>query len=121
MNTDIDRLHDVHLGNRVGRGCGKSYLLCHKIAGYIELGLKDFGQIVVSTYPHPHRYLYDMLIGVLEEHNIRITACKGRSIIAYCGDDLTMKVTFTSGENVEKYTRGLNSLVLYDNCNGDCV
>jgi late competence protein required for DNA uptake (superfamily II DNA/RNA helicase) len=41
MRTNLDRLHDVVLGNITGRGAGHTVAHCHEIASVIELGETD--------------------------------------------------------------------------------
>jgi len=70
MSTDIQRLHDVALGIRTGRGAGHTTLDCHSVAGELELGAK----LIVITLPSKShfRHVVPMLKNILEEHGFVI-------------------------------------------------
>ena len=70
MNTDLERLHNVFTGKVFGRQCGRSVLLCHTIAGQLEVAPRDIA-ITFSVLPHAERFI-PMLLAVLEEHNIKV-------------------------------------------------
>lgn len=95
--TDINRLHGVVEGS-LG---GKTFALCHEIAGIIELG--KFRKIVcTATYLDELLNLLPMLEQVLEEHElpklIRKTQARHR-----CGD---IYIDFILEKDLERYLIG---------------
>lgn len=88
--TDIDRLHAVIEGRFCGRGCGKTYAMCQKVAGFVEVGQKEI--LCVVPFFQWLRWLRDMMIGVLKEHGLGVQVfspdvllCNG-SIIRFVRD-----------------------------------
>jgi len=70
IQTDIDRLHNVFEGRTRGRGCGKTMLLCHQIAGQLEVAPQD----IVVCIPNMYRieYFVPILSYVLVEHGFEM-------------------------------------------------
>lgn len=68
MITDIDRLHNVVDGNKLGRGVGKTFAKCHEIAGLIDLGFKEIF-CIIKCYRDTHHIL-PMLSDVLYEYKM---------------------------------------------------
>ena len=88
-NTDIEKLHNVILGKTKGRCIGKTYSLCHDLAGTIEVG--RFNTIIVALKSfNDFNYIFPMLRQVLSEHDLKIESlnlqercftCNGKKII----------------------------------------
>ena len=67
--TDIDRLHDVVLGDEVGRGCGKTYARIHELATLVELG--ECERIICQiTMSSDIQYLKPMVQGIFSERGL---------------------------------------------------
>lgn len=105
MKTDIDELHALlEWRNKIGeyklpKGCGKTLLKCHELAGSIEVG--EFNTIVVGIpYYHILNFLIPMLTRVLDEHHLkytykqqdRIMLCNNKKII-FVLEDSDIKTT----------------------------
>jgi len=97
MTSDIDRLHDVIQGRAHGRRCGKTYAMCHGLAGTIEVGKHDRIIVHIPTY-HSFDHIFSVLLGVFDEHGLTIEKhyrqqreiiCGGKSIrfLVYQADD----------------------------------
>ena len=91
--------------NKIGeyklpKGCGKTLLKCHELAGSIEVG--EFNTIVVGIpYYHILNFLMPMLTCVLDEHHLkytykqqdRIMLCNNKKIIFVLESDSDIKTT----------------------------
>ena len=71
MPTDIDRLHDVIEERVGGRGCGKTFAVCHILAGLIELGRCDHIHVLVTVY-RDIEHILPMLWRTCDEYGIEI-------------------------------------------------
>jgi len=104
MKTDIDRLHRV-ITTGGGRGCGKTYAICHLVAGYVEMGNKRIALIIDNL--HDIIYLRPMLYSVFEEHELvvkklmRDTIQVNSSIVKF----------FVADKNLQERLRGVPWLV----------
>ena len=74
-NTDIDRLHSVVLGERYGRGVGRTFAACHNLAGILEMC--DNGATIAWIIPRMSwmHHIKPMLETVLVEHGL-LDLCK---------------------------------------------
>lgn len=71
MKTDIDRLHKTIITNDTSRRCGKTLLLCHSVAGEIEVG--DAEEIVCLGQQKQHaEFIRKVFEEVCEEHQLEI-------------------------------------------------
>lgn len=69
MHTDIRRLHNVIDGSILSyRGCGRTYAICHKIAGYIKIEVPSI--VCVLTRYDDIGYILPMLFKVFNDHEI---------------------------------------------------
>lgn len=105
MKTDINELHKLlEWRNKIGeynlpRGCGKTLLKCHELAGSIEVG--EFNTIVIGIpYYHTLNFLIPVLKGVLDEHHLkyvykqqdRIMLCNDKKIIFVLESNFDIKI-----------------------------
>ena len=108
MKTNIDELHKLlEWRNKIGeyklpRGCGKTLLKCHELAGDIEVG--DLNTIVICVpYYHVLNFILPMLKDVLNEHHLKYTY-KERDRILFCNNK---KIIFVSESDSDIKTRGI--------------
>lgn len=72
METDIDRLHDLIINDRCHRRCGRTFLLCHTLAGEVEVG--DTEKIIcLGNDMKTLDFIRNMLYKVFDEHKLSIT------------------------------------------------
>lgn len=79
MKTDIDRLHKVALGEVKGRGCGKTFLKCHELAGLVETGFEGTMALVVP-YMRYFKHIYPMMVEVFKEHSIKLRVTRQHTL-----------------------------------------
>jgi hypothetical protein len=108
MKTNISELHKLlEWRNKVGeyklpRGCGKTLLKCHELAGSIEVG--KLNTIVVCVpYYHILNFLIPSLTRVLDEHYLKYSY-KQQDRILFCSDK---KIIFVSKADSDIKTIGL--------------
>lgn len=110
MKTNINELHKLlEWRNKVGeynlpRGCGKTLLRCHELAGDIEVGKLNTIVICVSYY-HILNFLMPVLTGVLAEHHLKYTY-KEHDRTLFCNDK---KIVFVSEADSNIKTTGLGN------------
>lgn len=115
MKTDINKLHKcIELRNRIGlnnlpRSSGKTILLCHELAGIIEV--EDFKTSVVGI-PNSYglHFLLPVLLSVFDEHEIKYKYIKQQNKII-CGDKT---IYFILTGEVEERTRGFGDYYYQD-------
>ena len=115
MKTNIDKLHKcIELCNKIGlhnlpRGFGKTTILCHGLAGIVEV--EDFKTIVVGI-PSSYNlcFLLPMLFDIFDEHEIKYKYIKQQNKVI-CGDK-TICLMFT--DEVEEKTRGFGEYYYQD-------
>ena len=83
MTTDIKRLHEVALGDRVGRRAGHTFLRCHETANSLVLGNKLI--ICAITSPRDIMYIKPMLCDILDEYLIDIVSVNSNKIVTVYG------------------------------------
>lgn len=107
MKTNINKLHErIELRNKIGlnnlpRNSGKTILLCHELAGIIEV--EDFKTIVVGL-PRSFglRFLLPMIFDVFDEHEIKYQYIKQQNKII-CSDKT---LYFILAEEIREKTCG---------------
>lgn len=105
MRTDIDRLHQVALGEIGGRGCGKTFLMCHSVAGAIETGSRQVAIIVPEL--RWMTFIKPMLYDVLREHGLNIEPERGNHRVLFLDDGT--KIMFVRRKEIEEgFLRGIH-------------
>lgn len=67
--TDLDRLHKVSMGDIAGRGCGKTYLVCHELCTVVELGQVNVVLAKIKKFSDTE-FILPMLTGIMKERGI---------------------------------------------------
>lgn len=116
MHTDLDRLHAVALGQLGGRGCGKTFLQCHHLAGYIQIGEMDI--VCTVTRLSDIDYILPMLNQVFHDHGLPLIQRvypQSSGIHAphkwKCGDRI--RVTFVPNKDLEEFLRSRDVALIY--------
>ena len=112
MKTDIDKLHTLASLYETGvvnfpLGCGKTHLLCHDLAGIVNVDGPDI-VIVGISYFYRLECLLPMLFDVFDEHEIEYKYVKHQNkIICNIGNIHFKNVFFVLEETVENKTCGI--------------